>query len=226
MALHAKPSGEYAVGSQEWIDNIDALWDFCHFDLDYSEEAFAGMMGNSQSEGGLNPWRWQNDYCDQDYDNGYGLFQYTPGRGYINDYGHYSSRYAPNLSVTVQTPGANPDDGYAQIEVIPVSGKYVGGSTRISKLIPYVPTCANYQNIDAYKTVDDVEMATYLWLGFFEYPGWWRDQIDVDRNFQERYGHAMEVYNHIHTPVPPTPTGDLLMWGGARENIRLNILRR
>jgi hypothetical protein len=224
MALHAKPSGAYTEGSQDWLDNIDALWDFCHFDLDYSEEAFSGMMGNSQHEGGLNPWRWQGDTYS--LSRGYGLFQYTPASGYINDYGHYSSRYAPNLSTSVQTPGASPDDGYAQIEVIPASGKYSGGSTRISLLQPYVPTCDNYQSLDAFKTVDDVEMATYLWLGFFECPGWWLNQTDVPTNFQPRLDTAMDVYNHIHTPTPPTPTGSLLMWGGARENIRLNILRR
>ena len=220
MAIHAKPSGAYAEESEEWLDNINAFWQFAA-GLGYTAEAFAGMMGNAQHEGGMNPWRWQNDYCDPDYDNGYGLFQYTPGRGYINDYGHYSNRYAPNLSVTQQTAGSSPDDGLAQIEVIDASGKYISYG-RTSLLLPYVPDCADYSTLQDFMTCTNVVKATYLWVGFFEWPDWWRDQRDVPRMMQLRLDSANAVLSHLQ----PSPTISLLMYGGGRENIRKNILRR
>lgn len=223
MAIHAKPSGAYLYGTSEWDDNVRAFWNFCN-SLGYTEEAFSGMMGNADHEGQMNPWRWQNDVYNTNL--GYGLFQYTPASGYLNTYGPYSARYSPNLSTTSQTAGATPEDGLAQIEVIDVSGKYVAGSARVSRLINYVPDCQNYTTLSDFKAVNDISKATYLWLGFFEYPGWWRDQIDVPTNFQRRLTSAQHVYDLIHNPVPPTPTGNLILFGGARENIRRNILRR
>lgn len=210
MALNAKPAKGYTIGTTEWTENVTALANFCK-NAGYSDEAIAGMLGNAQAESGMNPWRWQNDTVN--YSKGYGLFQYTPASGYINGYGKTNSYYAPNLSVTTVTGGANALDGYAQIGVLETSGKYLSGSVRDNLLLPYVPDCKSYGTLSTFKTVSDVEKATYLWLGYFEFPGWWRDQEDVDDNFDVRKAAAQAVYDLIAgtepTPEPepePTPT--------------------
>lgn len=218
MALHAKPSGAYTEGSADWNDNILALWEFC-YKLGYTAEAFSGMMGNAQHEGGLNPWRWEGDTVNTSH--GYGLFQYTPASGYLDNYGKVSSFYAPNLSTTSITSGANPDDGYAQIDVIEDSGKFFGGGVRDTLVSKYVPDYSNHKTINGFKTVKSVHDATYLWLSYFEMPGWWYDQTDVEQNAGAREQSANAVFALIGGT---TPGGDLNRYGAYREIIRRLIL--
>lgn len=239
MALHAKPSGGYTIGTSEWNDNINALWSFCRAQ-GYSEEAFAGMMGNAQGESGLNPWRWQSDSVSlSSSSKGYGLFQYTPAYGYIYNYGKNLSYYAPNLSTSTTTSGAQATDGYAQILAISASGKFFGGGVRDTLLSKYVSNYASYKTIDGFKTCDNVQDATYTWLGYFEMPAWWYSQTNVASNFSTRYSAATAVYQTITgtTPDPPDPddpdrpspsTPGLYgntYYGAAREIIRRLILR-
>lgn len=197
--LNAKPSGGYQIGSTAWNENIDALWSYAS-GLGYSEEAFSGMMGNAQAESGINPWRWQSDEVNQS--KGYGLFQYTPASGYLYTYGPTSSYYAPNTSTTQVVSGAYPYDGYAQIECIPASGKYGSGETRRNLIRPYVPDYASYETINNFKTCNDVTKATYLWVGFFECPGWWLSQSNVQTNISGRITAAEAVYTRIHGSAP------------------------
>lgn len=236
MALHAKPSGGYSEGTAEWTDNINALWSYCR-SLGYSEEAFSGMMGNAQHEGGLNPWRWEGDRVR--YNRGYGLFQYTPASGYLNNYGKVSPYYAPNLSTSGQTSGASPNDGYAQIQVIQSSGKFFGGGVRDRLVAPYVSGYSNYKTIDGFKTIQNVHDATYIWLSYFEMPGWWYSQTNVSINAGARETSADNVYKVITgtTPEPPDPgpgpepepgpgwtDEKLRQYGAYREIIRRLIL--
>ena len=234
MSLHAKPRGAYEIGSTEWNENISALWGFCRVH-GFSEAAFSGMMGNAQNEGGMNPWRWQSDVVR--YSGGYGLFQYTPARGYINNYGPGLAYYAPNLSVSGTTSGAQPTDAYAQILAIDSSGKYFGGSTRDRLLAPYVPDYANYKTIDGFKTCTDVHKATYLWLGYFEMPAWWIKQSNVSTNAGRRLESADAVYRTITGTDPPAPepddpdrpnptpgSFDLFEYGGIRDILRRIII--
>lgn len=44
--------------------------------------AIAGMLGNAQSESTLNPGIWQS--LTMNMENGFGFFQWTPAKGYIN----------------------------------------------------------------------------------------------------------------------------------------------
>lgn len=234
MALHAKPRGAYAIGSVEWNENIAALWGFCR-GQGFSEAAFSGMMGNAQNEGGMNPWRWQGDTVR--YSGGYGLFQYTPARGYINNYGPGLSYYAPNLSVSGTTSGAQPTDAYAQILAIDASGKYFGGGTRDRLLAPYVSDYANYKTIAGFKTCTDVQKSTYLWLGYFEVPAWWIKQSNVSTNAGRRLDAAEAVYRTIKGTSPPAPgqddpdrpqptpgNFDLFEYGGIRDVLRRLII--
>lgn len=221
MGLHAKETGAYSVGSDEWNDNIDALWSFSQ-ELGYKAEAFAGMMGNAQHEGGMNPWRHQSD---SNSGAGYGLFQYTPKSGYFYTYGPTSSYFAPLYTIG-DPSGAEATDGYAQIEVIPTSGKYASSSTRISLLSPYVPDCESYTSIEDFKNCDNVVKATYLWVGFFEMPGWWQTQTDVSSNMDGRLSAAQSALDRIGSSPTPEPLDDLILWGGGADMIRRMIVER
>lgn len=220
MAIHAKPKYGYAVNSDEWKDNISAYWAYCH-SLGYTVQAFSGMFGNAQPESGQNPWRYQDDLITG---GGYGLFQYTPKSGYLSEggYGYGYSYFAPNLSVDEVTSGALPTDAYCQIDAIPRSLKYSGGDRRDAWLANWITGYNDYDTLDEFKTCTDVQKATYLWLGYFEVPGWWQTQTNVqgtgsDGHFLERYNAAVEIYKlvkddtdpdipDIPTPEPPTPT--------------------
>lgn len=222
MSWNAKPSGAYAVGSDEWTANVWAFWETCQR-LGYTKEACAGMAGNSQGEGGMNPWRWQSDKVDlEDDKKGYGLFQYTPAYGYIYNYGKTSNYYAPNLSTTQITSGALATDGVAQIECIGASGKYGGGAKRVARIKPYYSDCENYQSLDNFKRITDVYGATVCWLGFFEAP------TTIDQSVVNvRYTWAQQVHEVLGgtppAPPTPTPTDYLYYLVKTRRKRRLNV---
>lgn len=217
MAWYAKPSGAYAVGSDEWTANVQAFWEVCKR-LGYSKEACAGMAGNSQGEGGMNPWRWQSDTVNRSA--GYGLFQYTPASGYLDNYGRTSSYYAPNLSTSAITYGALATDGIAQIECIGASGKYGGGSIRVERIKPYYSECENYQSLDKFKGIVDIYGATVCWLGFFEAP-----RIIDEEKINQRYSWALSAYDILKDSPTPTPKPiDLIYYlMKIRRKRRLNI---
>lgn len=218
MVWNAKPNGSYAVGSDEWTANVWAFWETCER-LGYTKEACAGMAGNSQGEGGMNPWRWQSDTVSTSA--GYGLFQYTPASGYLDTYGRTSSYYAPNMSTSEVTSGALATDGIAQIECIGASGKYGGGSTRVSKIKSYYSDCENYQTLDNFKGITDVYGATVCWLGFFEAP-----KVIDQHVIDNRYSWSTQVYDVIGgTPPTPTPspTDYIYYFIKIRRKRRLNI---
>ena len=215
MTWYAKPSGSYGVGSDEWNANVFEFWQVCER-LGYTKEACAGMIGNSQGEGGLNPWRWQSD--EVDYSMGYGLFQYTPASGYFDNYGRISSYFSPNTSTTTQTTGSTPNDGIAQIECISASGKYIGGSSRVERIKPYYANCENYQTLDNFKKITDVYGATVCWIGFFEAPS----IIDKEK-INKRYSWALSAYELINDSPIPQPIDLIYYLMKIRRKRRLNV---
>ena len=110
---HAKPSGGYLLSSPEAEDNMLCIYD-CFEPEGYTIEAIAGIIGNMNNESAMNPWRWQGDSVSMSA--GYGLIQFTPASDYINLTG--VPYHSPNLSVSIQTAGATPQDGNAQCSVI------------------------------------------------------------------------------------------------------------
>lgn len=216
MAWHAKPKGGYQVGTDEWRENILEFANFAKM-LGYSVEAISGMAGNSQGEGGMNPWRWQSDSYDLDM--GYGLFQYTPASGYINNYGKRSQWYAPNLSTSTVTTGALPTDGNAQIEAVEYSGKYAGSSVRVKRIKGYYSECEKYTNLSEFKAIKDVYGATVCWLGFFEAP-----KVIDQKVVDNRYSWAKAVYDVIKdSPQPPKPVDRKYMIVKIRKKRRMGF---
>ena len=215
MTWYAKSSGSYVVGSNEWNANVFAFWEVCER-LGYTKEACAGMIGNSQGEGGMNPWRWQSD--EVDYSMGYGLFQYTPASGYFDNYGRTSSYFSPNPSTTEQTTGATPNDAIAQIECISASGKYVGGSSRVDRIKPYYSTCESYQTLDNFKKINDVYGATVCWIGFFEAPS-----IINEEKINQRYSWSLSAYELLKDSPTPEPIDLIYYLTKIRRKRRLNV---
>ncbi len=212
MAWHAKPSGSYSMNSIEGRDNIfemAACWPA------WTDEAKSAAIGNSVHEGGLNPWRWQGDSQSSVQSGGYGLFQYTPGSGYINS---GFPRIAANLSVTSVTSGASPSDGGIQCEVMATNylGKWVSNCWRsywdpqtYNDLYAYRQQVLNRWGSGSSITLaqfgqcQDVDAATFIFLACFEGP-----RIP---NYDPRKASAAAIYQILtgttppSPPVPPTP---------------------
>lgn len=112
--FYAKPSGDYAIDSFESKANIAAAYDYLHA-LGFNDNAIIGMLGNAYAESGMNPWLWNGNVYDPAHV-AYGLFQFYPGSTYINS--TWIPGYAPNLSTSTITTGADPDDAYGQLYAV------------------------------------------------------------------------------------------------------------
>lgn len=199
MTWYAKPKGAYSIDSNEAHANMIEIRNIC-VSRSWTLEAVCGMLGNMINESGLNPWRWQSDKVSLSSDTkGYGLPQFTPAYGYINNYGKDVEGYAPNLSVSSITSGASPSDGYAQIIVIDEdrAGKFLNRQSYcdywdISECYPF----------SDYKKVTNLYTATVGWLFNYEFPAN-RSQSVANT----RYASAQYCYQYLTgvAPDPPTP---------------------
>lgn len=208
MAWYAKPSGAYDHTGAEAKANIAEMNAFFNA-RGYTLESQAGIYGNVVGESGVNPWRWQSN--NYNLSGGYGLFQYTPAREYIEDCTHIE-HYAPNLSTTEVTDGASPEDGIAQCIVFDENtlGKWISTCWRTywdkdtyADLYEMRTTILNkYGNgtnltMSQFKAIDSVEHATFAFLACFEGP--------AVPNFSKRYGYASDIYPLLSGDTPVTP---------------------
>lgn len=210
MAWYAKPSGPYSISSAEGTANVEQINGFFNGRA-YSLEAQAGVIGNIMAEGGLNPWRWQSDKVS--LSGGYGLFQYTPARSYINGATTVEG-YGPNQSVTAITPGARPEDGYAQLIVFADNtlGKWVSTCWRnywepsaypelyaLRQQILNTFGDGSHLSMAQFAKIDIVYDATFAFLACFEGP--------AVPNMETRYINATAAYKLLTGDVPPEPPG-------------------
>lgn len=198
MSWHAKPSGGYPVGSTEWEDNIQMIYSM--LSDTWTLQAISGMCGNLQAESGLNPWRWQSDSVSlTDKYKGYGLPQFTPAYGYIDNYGQGVSGYAPNLSVSTITQGASPTDGQAQIIVIDTdkAGKYLNRSSYCS-----FADIRGLYPFSNFKVCTDAWLCTVAWLYDYEFPA---SQYRTEAQAKARYNNTIAVYQYLVGSAPPDP---------------------
>lgn len=206
---HAKPSGGYALSSQEAQDNMDCIYSIFN-NQGYTLEAVCAIIGNMANEGAMNPWRWQGDQVN--YSAGYGMIQFTPASDYINL--QNVPFHSPNLSVSQQTSGATPEDGSAQCYVIyqdtlnkwqsNIWRDYWNTQTYASEYA-YMQQLRNtygrYISQSTFKTITDLQAATFIFNG--GYVG------ELVLNIDPRYSSAQTAYEYLsgHPPTPPTPTG-------------------
>lgn len=221
MAWFAKPTGYYAIGSPEYIENTVQMNALCHA-KGYTVEAQAGLLGNVYGESGLNPWRWGNDQYN--LSTGYGLFMITPATVYINGCQDIPG-YAPNLSTTGRTPGAKPTDAIAQFEAFDTGRigwvsscwrSYWDRDTyrslynyRDDVLHAYGSIPEHTISMAQWKQIDDIRAATFVFLACFEGP--------LIPNLDARVNFANSAYYYLTgdppAPQPPLPPGD----GGGRR---------
>ena len=206
MTWHAKLKGAYSYTSQEGKDNILEMvsnWGGA------TVESQAAVCANSYHEGGLNPWRWQGDSQSSVPSGGYGLFQFTPGSGYLNS---GWPGITPNLNVNEQTATATPEDGICQCDVLATDylGKWVSNCWRSYW------DMQTYNNLYAYRQevlnrwgtgssismaqfwqCADVDAATFIFLACFEGP-----RVP---NYDVRKQAAAYIYQFLTGSPPPTP---------------------
>lgn len=197
---HAKPKGGYKLGSDEYTDNIKEVYD--QLSETWTLEAICGMLGNMFAESGLNPWRWQSDSVSlTSKSKGYGLAQFTPAYGYINNYGKDVEGYAPNLSVS-EVKGGSTTDASAQLIVIDTdkAGKFINRK----KYCSYVDLTDCYP-LETYKQNTDLWKTTVGWLFNYEFPA---SKYRSASYAKIRYLYAQTAYDILqgYTPDPrPTP---------------------
>lgn len=209
MSWYAKPYGSYAIDSNEAKSNMIEIYNTLK-PLGFTDESISGVIGNCYSESGLNPWRWQSDFVDDN--NGYGLYQYTPATSYLNGAINIEG-YSPNLSVSSQTNGATPEDGKAQTLAFANNtlGKWIGDCWsplwdeseypelyQFSRLILNAYGYGSILTLNQYKTITDITSATFAFLACYERPS--------VPNPDSRYDNARIAYQIITGLTPPTPT--------------------
>ena len=204
MSWHAKPSGAYGIYSAEGQDNI---FEMASCWTAWTDEAKSAAIANSYHEGGLNPWRWQGDSFG--LSRGYGLFQFTPGSGYINS---GFPGITPNLSTTSITSGATPEDGQCQCDVVATDylHKWVSNCWRsywdpqtYNTLYAYRQEVLNRWGSGSSITLaqfgqcQDLDAATFIFLACFEGP--------AVPNYSTRKSTAADIYQILTGSTPPTP---------------------
>ena len=208
MSWFAKPSGGYDLRSEEAVGNGIAMNGFFNA-RGYTLEAQAGIIGNCYHESGLNPWRWQNDIVNRA--GGYGLFQFTPASQYL-DWMVGGDYYAPNLSTSYVTGGAQPYDGYNQLLVLDQDqlNKWSGYCWRpYWSTVDYAELYAMRARIlqtygdgvgltyDQFKLINNVSDATFAFLACYEGP--------AVPNFYVREATANYVFNGLNPYTPDDP---------------------
>ena len=206
MTWYAKPKGAYSINSAEGLANI---YEMAACFPAWTDEAKAAAIGNSYHEGGLNPWRWQYDSAASIPSLGYGLFQFSPGSGYINS--GWPTK-APNLSVNSVTTGALPEDGEAQCEVLATDylHKWVSSCwrsywspTSYNVLYAYRQDVLNRWGTGSsismaqFGQCQDLDAATFIFLACYEGP--------KVPNFDARKKTAAKIYEILTGITPPTP---------------------
>lgn len=178
--FYAKPSGGYTISGTYGTNNIKKIYDYLHA-AGYDTNCIIGILGNVYGESALNPWLWENNTYN--LSNGYGLFQYTPASEYIN--ATSLPNHAPNLSTSIQTTGADPDDAYGQLYAFNYDsfGKWVSSCWRsywspttypdlYSKRNYIVSTYGNGSSLTQtqFKAINNYEDACFAFLACFEGP--------------------------------------------------------
>lgn len=211
MPWYAKPSGGYHYNSVEGRANINMMNGFFNGE-GYTIESQAGMFGNVYNESSLNPWRWQYDRFSLSL--GYGLFQFTEARDYINNC-QSNPGYGPNLSVSTITQGARPEDGWSQCIAMSDDqlSKWTSWCWRNywdrntwshlwSERQRILNTWGDGSSITLaqFKQITDIYDAVFVFLACYEGP-------PTPGGYTQRCTDAAEIYRQLTGQTPPDPPG-------------------
>lgn len=192
MPWHVDPTARFEEKSTEADDNAKMIYSVLS-EKGWTKNAVAGLLGNIQHEGIMNPWMWQDRNVQPTtgnpwYNIGYGLVQFTNAGKYINNASGYDG-YGPNFSD--QTGSTL--DGQAQML--------------------YLNDNADYSRTDSYPlTFEEYKVSTlgadYLaevWLYNYERPGDPASTVDI-RKSSALYYYDNVLNGDTPSPEPPTPT--------------------
>jgi len=219
MTWHCKARGGYSYTSDDGYDNMAEMCSKLMLDYGWTLEACCGMLGNVAGEGGLNPWRWEDDNVQsyssaQTTSKGMGLIGWTPARKYCDPTNSFFPEwdlstfrgYGPNFS----DRQGNRLDGNAQTELI---GKCMTGrGHRNFWILGRSDIFGNTYNVRAedYIEYTDVGDAAIVWLWEAEYPSSIHPPHDPTRTEQTRKNHALNIYQiMIDHGFTPSPSHDL-----------------
>lgn len=209
MGFYAKPSGGYSISSDSGKSNMYAIYDYLNAE-GYSDEAIIGILGNVVGESALNPWRWEGNVVN--YSNGYGLFQFTPAREYINGSG--IPNHAPNLSTSSTTSGASPNDALGQLYCLVTDkfGKWMGYCWRsywsssdypgLYAMHTYILNhygSGSYLSMSQFKNMDNYEYACFAFLACYEGPA--VPNYSTRKNYCDEIAPIIYAYSGNHTDV-------------------------
>ena len=217
---NAKPSGAYSLQSAAGKENVLEM-SKVFAERGYTDEAKAGVTGNVMAESGLNPWRWQSDTVNTSA--GYGLFQFTPATSYLNK-AKSLQFYAPNMSTSEVTEGAQPTDGIAQLVSFDTDllGKWniylwrpywdkTEYADLYQKALNVLDTYGTNRtlSIAQFRQINDIYDATLAFLGCYEGP--------AVPNMDARFGYAEAAYEIIHGSPFPTGRKGMPVWMMCRR---------
>lgn len=189
---HAKARGEYARNSAEALDNALLIYGTLAA-RGWTANAVSALLGNIDSEGAYNPWRWEGDVIQGAYGtSGYGLVQFTPGTKYIQDSRAKAlADYGPNYTGAT---GAKAADGNAQIIFIDEHADYYSTAA-------YPLSYAQFKASE-----ESPEYLTRAWIYNYERP------LDPSASLARRIEAANYWYEILSGVTPPTPGGRFPIW--------------
>lgn len=204
MGWNAKRTGGYGQNSQEYADNVLAIYsvltnDYLLVGDAWSYEAIVGILCNIAQECGMNPWAYNGSR--------YGLVQTT--FSHYQTYGSSYPEYAPSTGASASGDGAQPTDGIAQLRMCdsPSGTLYDASSLRLQEARDLGWAILEWDDLSSYKICDDVEQAVQAWLLFYEHPASAGDLATLRTEYNTRIAFRTKIEEILGGgPVPPTPT--------------------
>lgn len=153
--------------------------------LGFTPQAAAGVMGNIEHEGQFNPAQWQGGSAIGDWYNtvvGYGMFQYTPGSKFYQNWAALQSGFDINDADL---------NGPYQVRWLDANPSQFNGSS--SQMAGNAHYGISYND---YKNLTDPADAANVWLRSWERP------LDPDATQSARETSAVYWYNEAITNFP------------------------
>ena len=195
------------IGGANNLDNCYMVYSF-FYDLGFTNESIAGIIGNLQKESHTNPGVYQN-LDDTSSTNGYGLAQFTPNTKWFN--------YASSHNIDVSDADENGD---GQLEYIN-QGETLG---------EWITTTSYPYSWAQFSQITNVEEATKA----FEYEYERAGTVDMS----ERIQYANDIYDIIISGAwgansatggsdtgKPSGRADYMRRGGAADLMRRLVIR-
>lgn len=184
--------------SPDQTDNATEIWNFLN-NRSWTDNAKAGVLGNGQHEGYLNPGQWQHGHYG-DFNYGFGMFQWDDATKVSNYVGstNFDDMANGELQMHLLVEDASPVTGQP-LHGTQWSTYYLnsdGTSTYYGESgLPYVTSLSQFLSSNY-----SIEIMTKLWAICWERP----NNTAYANSIQGRINDAKYWYDTLHG-TPPTP---------------------